>query len=155
MRLDVDGILHVTAIEKETGKSKHITITRALREMNPSEIAAARERLKTLYSSRADEGPEMDEDEFLEDAQGVSQETVSEPEEKPTTDLPHALEMVKEACDLVEQSKRQLGALHAEDQEEAIELHERIHAAIRSNDARALSKASAELRELLFFVEGR
>ncbi len=155
MRLDVDGILHVTAIEKETGKSKHITITRALREMNPSEIAAARERLKTLYSSRADQGPEMDEDEFLEDAQGVSQETVSEPEEKPTTDLPHALEMVKEACDLVEQSKRQLGALHAEDQEEAVELHERIHAAIRSNDARALSKASAELRELLFFVEGR
>jgi molecular chaperone DnaK (HSP70) len=155
MRLDVDGILHVTAIEKETGKSKHITITRALREMNPSEIAAARERLKTLYSSRADQGPEMDEHEFLEDAQGVSQETVSEPEEKPTTDLPHALEMVKEACDLVEQSKRQLGALHAEDQEEAVELHERIHAAIRSNDARALSKASAELRELLFFVEGR
>jgi molecular chaperone DnaK (HSP70) len=156
MRLDVDGILHVTAIEKETGKSKHVTITRALREMSPAEIASARERMKALYSSRADEGSEMDENELiLEDAHGVSQEAVSEPEEKATTDLPHALEMVKEACDLVEQSKRQLGTLHSEDQEEAIELHERIDRAIRSNDAGALSKASAELRELLFFVEGR
>ncbi|PYU69350.1 MAG: hypothetical protein DMG52_29130 [Acidobacteria bacterium] len=152
MRLDVDGILHVTAIEKETGKSKHVTITRALQEKSPSEMASARERMKALYSSRADE----DENELiLEDAHGVSQEAESEPEEKATTDLPHALEMVKEACDLVEQSKRQLGALHSEDQQEAIELHERIDRAIRSNDAEALSKASAELRELLFFVEGR
>src|SRR5271166_1536775 len=37
MSLDVDGILHVTAIEKETGKSKHISIARALREKSPAE----------------------------------------------------------------------------------------------------------------------
>src|SRR5437016_2810494 len=156
MRLDLDGILHVTAIEKETGKSKHITIARALREKSPSEIAAARERLKALYSSRADEDPEIDEHEFtLEDAQGVSEGAVSEPEEKATADLPHALEMVREAHDLLEQSQRLLSGLHSEDQEEAIELHERIHTAIRSNDAGALKKANADLRDLLFFVEGR
>jgi molecular chaperone DnaK (HSP70) len=154
MSLDVDGILHVTAIEKETGKSKHITIARALREKSPSEIAAARERLKALYSSRPDESVEIDENEFsLEDTDGVSEEAVSEPKDA-ASDLPHALEIVKEAHDLVEQSQRLLGTLHSEDQEEAIELHERIHAAIRSNDAGALKKASAELRELLFFVEG-
>jgi molecular chaperone DnaK (HSP70) len=156
MSLDVDGILHVTAIEKDTGKSKHITIARALLEKSPSEIAAARERLKALYSSRADEDVEIDESEFsLEDADGVSEEAVSQPEDRATADLPHALEVVKEAHDLVEQSQHLLGALHLEDREEAIELHERIHAAIRSNDAGALKKASAELRELLFFVEGR
>jgi molecular chaperone DnaK len=157
MRLDVDGILHVTAIEKETGKSKHITIARALREKSPSEIAAARARLKALYSSRADQGPEIDENEFTleEDAQEMSKEAVSEPEEKATGDLPHAFEIVKEAYDLVNQSQRLLGTLHSEDQEEAIELHERIQAAIRSNDGGALKKASAELRELLFFTEGR
>ncbi|PYU67324.1 MAG: heat-shock protein Hsp70 [Acidobacteria bacterium] len=150
MSLDLDGILHVTAIEKETGKSKHISIARALREKSPSEIAAARERLKELYSSRAEEGAEIAENEFsLEDA-----DAVSEPEDKAAADLPHALEIVKEAHDLVEQSQLLLGTLHSEDQEEAIELRERIHAAIRSNDAGALKKASAELRELLFFVEG-
>jgi molecular chaperone DnaK (HSP70) len=150
----MDGILHATAIEKETGKSKRITIARAPREKSPSEIAAARERLKALYSSRADEHVEIDESEFsLEDADGVG-EAVSEPEDRATADLPHALEVVKEAYDLVEQSQRLLGTLHSEDREEAIELHERIHAAIRSNDAGALKKASAELRELLFFVGG-
>jgi molecular chaperone DnaK len=154
MSLDVDGILHVTAIEKETGKSKHITIARALREKSPSEIAAARERLKALYSSRPDEGVEIDENEFsLEDTDWVSEEAVSEPKDA-ASDLPQALEIVKEAHDLVEQSQRLLGTLHSEDQEEAIELRERIHAAIRSNDAGALKMASAELRELLFFVEG-
>jgi molecular chaperone DnaK len=158
MRLDVDGILHVTAIEKETGKSKHITIARALREKSPSEIAAARARLKALYSSRADQDSEIDEDEnefTLEEAQEMSNEAVSEPEEKTTGDLPHAFEIVKEAYDLVNQSQRLLGTLHSEDQEEAIELHDRIQAAIRSNDGGALKKASAELRELLFFTEGR
>jgi molecular chaperone DnaK len=156
MSLDVDGILHVTATERETGKSKHISIARALREKSPSEIAAARERLKALYSSRTEEGVEIDENEFsLEDADGVSEEAVSEPEDKAAADLPHALEIVKEAHDLVEQSQRLLGTLHSEDQEEAVGLHERIHAAIRSNDAGALKKANAELRELLFFVEGR
>jgi molecular chaperone DnaK len=156
MSLDVDGILHVTAIEKETGKSKHITIARALREKSPSEIAAARERMKALYSSRADEDLEIDESEFsLEDADGVNEEAASEPVDSDTADLPHALEVVKEAQDLIEQSQRLLGALHLEDREEAIELHEKIHAAIRSNNAAELKKASAELRELLFFVEGR
>jgi molecular chaperone DnaK len=155
MNLDVDGILHVTAIEKETGKSKHISIDRALREKSRSEIAAARERLKALYSSHAEESAEIDENDFsLEDADGVSEEVVSEPEDTAAASLPHALELVKEANDLIEQSQRLLGTLHPEDQEEAIELHERIHRAIRSNDAGALKKTSAELRELLFFVEG-
>jgi molecular chaperone DnaK len=155
MSLDVDGILHVTAIEKETGKSKHISIARALREKSPSEIRSARERLKTLYASRGDEGVGIAENEFtLEDTEGVSEEVVSAPLDKAPTDLPQALEIVNEAHDLVEQSQRLLGTLHAEDQEEAIELQERIHAAIRSNDAGALKMANAELRELLFFVEG-
>ena len=70
-------------------------------------------------------------------------------------DLPQALEIVKEASDLVEQSQRVMGTLHEEDREEAIDLHEKINAAIRSNDAGALKKATADLRELLFFVEGR
>ena len=155
MSLDVDGILHVTAIEKETGKSKHISIDRALREKSPSEIAAARERLKALYSSHAEESVEIDENEFsLEDADGVDEEAVSEPQDTAAASLPHALEMVQEAHDLIEHSQRLLGTLHPEDQEEAIELNKRIHGAIRSNDAGALKKTSAELRELLFFVEG-
>ena len=153
MSLDIDGILHVTAIEKETGKSKHITIARALREKSPAEIAAARERLKALYSASS---ADSDQEEFAsEDANEASEQVASEAPGQGVADLPQALQVVKEASDLVEQSQRLLGKLHEEDREEAIDLHEQINSAIRSNDAGALKKATADLRELLFFVEGR
>ena len=52
MSLDLDGILHVAAIEKRTGKSKHITIANALQAKSDAEIAAARKRIADLYMRR-------------------------------------------------------------------------------------------------------
>lgn len=156
MSLDIDGILRVTAIEKETGKSKHITIARALREKSPAEIAAARERMKALYASHSAAGLHINEEELAsDDADEASELVATAPADQGVADLPQAFEIVKEASDLVEQSQRVLGTLHEEDREEAIDLHEKINAAIRSNDPGALKKATADLRELLFFVEGR
>ena len=156
MSLDIDGILRVTAIEKETGKSKQITIARALREKSPAEIAAARERMKALYASHSATGLHFNEGELASDDADEARERVATAHpDAGAADLPQALEIVKEASDLVEQSQRLLGTLHEEDRQEAIDLHEKINAAIRSNDAGALKKATADLRELLFFVEGR
>ena len=45
--------------------------------------------------------------------------------------------------------------MHAEDQEEAIDLHEQIETALASRDTARLGEASEELKELLFFVEGQ
>jgi molecular chaperone DnaK (HSP70) len=157
MSLDVDGILHVTAIEKETGKSKHITIARALEAKSPAEISAARERVEKLYSSRAAEDLSGD---LAEDQADLEGEEISEPgiaeeaEEQvaPTSGLPAGAE--GEAKGLIEQSRRLLDKMHPEDKEEVIGLHERISAAISANDPEELKKATADLRELLFFVEG-
>jgi len=155
MSLDIDGILRVTAIEKETGKSKQITIARALREKSPAEIAAARERMKALYASQSATGLHFNEGELASDDADEARERVATAHpDAGAADLPQALEIVKEASDLVEQSQRLLGTLHEEDRQEAIDLHEKINAAIRSNDAGALKKATGDLRELLFFVEG-
>ena len=52
MSLDIDGILKVTAIEKETGKTKQITIDNALKPKSDAEIAAAREHLDALFDGR-------------------------------------------------------------------------------------------------------
>ena len=57
--------------------------------------------------------------------------------------------------DLMERSRKLLERMHAEDREEAIDLHEKIEIAIDSGDAAALAEASRALRELLFFMEGR
>ena len=45
--------------------------------------------------------------------------------------------------------------MHADDREEAIDLHEKIEAAIAAGDSAALEEASKALKELLFFVEGQ
>jgi hypothetical protein len=45
--------------------------------------------------------------------------------------------------------------MHAEDREEAIDLHEKIEAALGSGESEPLREAAHALRELLFFVEGQ
>src|ERR1039458_4582930 len=54
MRLDLDGILEVAAVEKRTGKTKHIRIANALRAKSAEEIAAGRKRIQELYETRGE-----------------------------------------------------------------------------------------------------
>ena len=146
MRLDLDGMLEVTAVEKTTGKSKQITIANSMQAKTAEEIAAARQRLQELFASRETaverdfEGPET----------LIEAEAVALPE---LTADPLAGE--SEALDLVTRSRNLLEKMHAEDREEAIDLHEKIEMAIEAGDESALSEASRVLRELLFFMEGR
>ena len=151
MRLDLDGILEVTAQEKLTGKSKHVTIANALRVKTPEEIAAARKRIQELYASRASGG------EAVWDTTAEMEETDEEVED---TALPPGAVPVPPEPDtalqaLLDRSRRALGNMHPEDREEAIDLHEKIEAAVQSGDTQALEQASKALRELLFFVEGQ
>ncbi len=53
MRLDVDGILQVTAIEKCTGLSKRIMIANAFKHKDDAELRAVQERLRELFQTRA------------------------------------------------------------------------------------------------------
>jgi molecular chaperone DnaK (HSP70) len=158
MSLDLDGILHVTAIEKRSGLSKHITIARALETKSEVEIAAARKRLEAFYSTweSEEEGAEEEED-------GEDEETIA------NEDLLHALpaqsessteedtwsEVAREGKQLIDRSRRLLEQMHEEDREEAIDLNAQIESALGENDAAALKQAAHDLRELLFFVEGR
>jgi molecular chaperone DnaK len=145
MSLDLDGILHVTAIEKCTGKSKHITVDRALEKKSAAEIAEARKRLRDLYSRRG-----------LEDL-----ETEQEQAEVPATPDQAVLsdstwdKASREAWEMVERSRRIVEELHEEDREEIIDLNEEIETAIAARDESKLAGASKQLSELLFFVEGK
>ena len=62
---------------------------------------------------------------------------------------------IQDAKALLERSRRLLDRMHAEDQEEAIDLHEKIESTIASRDTARLGGACEELKELLFFVEGQ
>jgi molecular chaperone DnaK (HSP70) len=152
MRLDLDGILEVAAVEKRTGKSKHIRIANALRAKSAEEIAAGRKRIQELYETRGemvDDSWETTED-LEEDVVDAGAQAIAAPEPEPARAAGDA-----ELATLLERSRRLLGAMHAEDREEAIDLHEKIDVALASGDAAALKEATGALKELLFFVEGQ
>jgi molecular chaperone DnaK (HSP70) len=146
MRLDLDGILEVAAVEKLTGKSKQITIANALQAKTPEEIAAGRKRIQELFESRPD-WPE-------EDSLGTEEAEEPDPESI-EAEVRVVLPGEQEAEELLERSRKLLEKMHAEDREEAIDLHEKIGVAIEAGDEAGLAEASRALRELLFFMEGR
>jgi hypothetical protein len=168
MRLDLNGILEVTAVEKQTGKSKQITIANALRARSAGEIAAGQQRIRELYESRAagDDGPVPGDEEWgveEEEEDGPAIPASAAPLESgvdadsggATAAAPSAGADDARVRDLLERSRRRLEQMHADDREEAVELHDRIAAAMEAGDRDALREASRALGELLFFVEGK
>jgi hypothetical protein len=173
MSLDIDGILKVTAIEKETGKAKQITIDNALKPKSDAEIAVAREHLDALFDGR-----KADLDDLFNDHGGIRQENgegdahgvievpfhtihgsrgMSVPEERESNVLEFNSPWSRthrDAKALLERSRRLLDRMHAEDQEEVIDLHEKIESAIASREVEEVTGACEELKELLFFVGG-
>ncbi len=168
MSLDVEGILHVSAIEKRSGKSKQITIAGALQAKSEAEIAAARKRIEELFTTREESIDDLDEGDFGDDLDDAGEaehggnviETVAEPVEVQRTNgkaLPmdaNWAALRHEAVDLLERARTLAGRMHAEDQAEANVLQEAIEAAVKQHDVRALTDALRSLKELLFFVEG-
>ena len=144
MRLDIDGVLEVTAVEKRTGKSKRVSIENALRARTPEEIEAGRKRLQQLFDGRHES-----DDDVIES----SGEELQLEEPAPIAAAKPLLD--RDTDNLLERSRRLLNAMHADDREEAIGLHERIQDAAEAGDQNALDAASNALRELLFFIEGK
>ena len=159
MNLDLDGILHVTAIEKRSGLSKRITIARALAAKSEAEIAEARKRLETLYATRQDD-EELD-GEFDEDMGPLQAVAETEAEGAP---VPVAVSSSNsegwgaaeaDARQMIERSRKLLNQIHEDDREEVIDLNQALESAIEVQDSAALEKALHDMRELLFFIEGR
>jgi molecular chaperone DnaK len=157
MRLDLDGILEVTALEKRTGVSKRITIANALRARSAEEIAAGRKRIQDLYESRS--SGVVDNDDGVGTIFDIEAEN-AEAEDKAVDNvvsiesaLPRGVD--RDTDNLLERSRRLLETMHPEDREEAIGLHEEIMTASQSGNDEALRRASKSLEELLFFIEGK
>jgi molecular chaperone DnaK len=140
MDLDLDGILRVTAIEKRTGLAKHITIEGATTALSEDEIAHSRRRMAELFGA-------VDEEDLDEGAATVESESTEEEERRDSR------VWISEARALLERSRRLLERMSAEDREEAIALHEQLEAAMNVQDWDQLRQASAELADLLFYVE--
>ncbi|HET6251215.1 MAG TPA: Hsp70 family protein [Tepidisphaeraceae bacterium] len=170
MRLDLDGILHVTAIEKSTGLSRHVAISGATRRRSSEEIVRGRDQLSALFETRAriDEEHEIDPLPPVEETEVDAFGSLNGPEAVGGTEgsesdagvavapsEPAVSQAVQEARALIERCRLRIPTIHADDQEEALNLIEDIETAIAEHDEPALAEASKAMSEFLFFVEGR
>jgi molecular chaperone DnaK len=168
MDLDLDGILKVTAIEKRTGLSKHITIEGATTALSDEQLAEARRRARELFGDEGDEDRDDEGGPFgsaIDDLAGGGAHDPAALDEAPSgqasatpggeTDAADRDRRVaiSEARALLDRSRRLLPRMTAEDREDASALHEEMETALGAGDHGRLRRATTELADLLFFVE--
>ncbi|MGH8559837.1 MAG: Hsp70 family protein [Methylococcales bacterium] len=127
LALNNDGILNVTAVEKNTGLKKRITIENAFAKMNQASLDQSKDRVNALFgTSDAEivENAEADEDDRFADAKN-----------------------------LVEKAKKLLEKASADDQDEIIDLIEQINDAIQAASTESLREPVGELSEILYYLE--
>ena len=128
LSLDLDGIMQVSAREKNTGLEKSIRIDNAISRFREGELEVARERVKALFAQKEP---------------GVS--------EAGTGSTPRQIKVQAEA--LVEKAERMLDEAAPDDREDMIGLIETIKDALRNDAVDALPKAMDELSDILFYLE--
>ncbi|MBK5942475.1 Hsp70 family protein [Halorhodospira halophila] len=123
--LDVNGILHVSSVEKLTGKRKEITIDSATARFEREEMGAARERVQDLIDS---------------DAESPGRQAVADSPGNRTAEL-------------IERAERLLDQANPEDREDLVDAIEQLRDALEQEDAAAIEQAREALSDLVFYLE--
>lgn len=165
MDLDLDGILRVTATEKRTGLAKHITIEGATTAMTDAQVSEARRRMRSLFGEGEDLAEaDLDEDDVDDvdaaEAVGIGEATAppvsrasSRASGRTSEDERERRVSISEARALLERGQRLHDRMSAEDRDEAVTLRQTIEQAISGADWDGLRAATADLADLLFYVE--
>lgn len=133
LNLDLNGILTVTATEKNTGLKKSITINNAMSRFDDQQIDAAKNRIDAL----------------LDDKQCDKSSSHASNQEATTKEH----QVVVQANALKEKANSLLPDLGEDDQEDMIDQIEAINDAIKANDMNAIKIAMDELSDLIYYVE--
>jgi molecular chaperone DnaK len=129
LALDRDGILHVSATEKNTGLERRITIDKAMSRYDKNKLDDARQRITDLFDD--------------EDADGVPLPSGGTAETPADGDL----------AALVAKAQAKLGAAGDEDRAELIDIVAIIEDCKERGDIAGLEAASRQLGDLLFYLE--
>jgi molecular chaperone DnaK len=129
LSLDRDGILQVSAMEKNTGLERRMTIDRAMSRYNKNELDTARQRIADLFEVEDEDGPPAPSD-------GTS-----------GTAADAAL------AALVAKARAKLDEVGDEDRAELIDMVEIIRDCQDRGDVAGLEKAKKQLNDLMFYLE--
>lgn len=128
LELDLNGILHVSAVEKKTGLQKSIVIDNAISRFEEDEMEAAKERIKEIFG------------------EGGAGAVITEQE----TNSHHA---VVQARALMEKAERMLDDASSEDREDMVNMIEAIKDAIAKEDFAAIKEPLEQLSDILYYLE--
>lgn len=137
LELDLDGILHVSAREKETGRERSITIDSAISRFEEGEMEKAKERIEALFGEHGGGA-----------THGTHRRTGAET--GATTDHQHA---AVQARAVVEKAERMLEDAVPEDREDMVNLIEAVNDALTTQDLATLKKAVDELSDIIYYLE--
>jgi len=130
LKLDRDGILHVAAREKNTGRERRITIDNAVPRYDTRELDSARQRIDSLFVEQQMENASV----------SPAAANASASAADPLLDT------------LVAKARAKLDVVGEEDRSELIDLIETIRDG-RESEGAAVAQARKQLTDLLFYLE--
>ena len=140
--LDLDGLLHVHARERSTGRELHGVVENALGRSSPEELGASRARVTGLWG-KEDAGPEPP-----SGAEAADHEEIG-PARAGGSAHPEAAE---EYRDTLERAVRALDTAPAEDREEIIDLMEDLRDSLKEAQLERAAALKQEIDEILFYL---
>jgi len=130
LNLDLNGVLQVSAKEKETGLEKRITIENAISRFVYQALRQAHDRIAAIFGESLAEESLPDQD-----------------------DVTPAHRQLVRAHALIEKAERMLDQSSPEDREDMANLLETLRDAITAKDFAALSEAADALSDILYYLE--
>lgn len=140
--LDVNGILKIEAIEKNTGRRINAVIEKAFDSMTEQDLEESRKRIEQMWGEPFENLDEIDIDEDGIDDDVEAGETGIDSEGMP-----------EDLTELLERAEEKITEASDEDRDEIVDLMVVIKEAFRNNDRTALEKAREDLEDILFYLE--
>jgi molecular chaperone DnaK len=147
MTLTLDGILQVTATEKQTGLQRQVRIENALTRFQHDVRDEAQRRLEALFEDYDD-----DDDDGPFDAEFHAVDA-SEPEPSERTTDAKMHRAVVQARALIEKAERLLPTVDEATKADVESLLAQLRDAISTRDTSAIEAHSDELADMLFYIE--
>ena len=141
--LDLDGLLHVHARERMTGRELHGVVENALGRSSADELGASRARITSLWGEEAaGAGPDP----------GGAGSGGGEAKPAGTADSgpPAASEGFR---DTLERAEKALDTAPAEDREELVDLMEDLRESLMEGQPERAAELAQEIDEILFYLE--
>lgn len=139
LELDINGILKVTAIEKNTGLTKAVTMD--TKNVKPHlDIAEAQKNIASLLSEEVED--EYDRDETFDNVEHGA--TAGEPGKQP---------LLAKAKELRKRAEKLLGSIAEEDAKDIRDMLEKNREAINAGDIKRLAETNTSLEDIIFYLE--